>query len=228
MNGHVVRNPQLCRLCGTCADACLSDARQLVGRWMSVSEVLGSVLKDSVFFDESGGGLTISGGEPLAQPGFVNALLEACHERRIHTVLDTCGYAQASTFDKISDKIDLFLYDLKLMDDQKHRRFTGVGNELILRNLKSLTCKHNDVMVRIPVIPGVNDDTQNLDAVCDFLIPLRFRKVELLPYHRIGHSKYDRLHKRYGMENVEPPTTEQMLRIAARLRQSGLDVKVGG
>jgi pyruvate formate lyase activating enzyme len=228
VNGRVERNIELCRLCGTCTDACLSDARHLVGRWMTASEVLESVLKDSVFFDESGGGVTISGGEPLAQPGFVNALLDACHARKIRIVLDTCGYADTSIFHGISAKVDQFLYDLKLMDDQKHRKFTGVGNDLILRNLKSLAHRHNDVIVRIPVIPGVNDDTQNIDLVAEFLTPLAFCRIDLLPYHRIGHSKYDRLHKRYGMDNVEPPTVEQMHRIAARLSQSGFDVKVGG
>ena len=195
---------------------------------MSVPEVAESVARDTVFFDESGGGLTISGGEPLMQPDFVKGLLEACRNSRIRTVLDTCGYADPSVLPDICDKVDLFLYDLKIMDEAKHRRFTGVGNDLILTNLKFLARHHSHVLIRIPVIPGVNDDLQNIDAVAEFLTPLGLRDIELLPYHRLAHSKRERMHKQCGMEKVQPPTQEQVEAIAARLRRSGFDVRIGG
>jgi pyruvate formate lyase activating enzyme len=228
LNGSVARDASACQRCGKCAETCASEARQFIGRRMTVSQVLETVLKDSVFFEQSGGGVTVSGGEPLMQADFVRALLEACRGGRIHTVLDTCGYAETAVLRDLCDSVDLFLYDLKIMDEEKHRRFTGVGNELILHNLKFLAERGRRVIVRIPVIPGVNDDTQNFDSVAEFLSPLGLREVELLPFHRIGHSKYERLHKRDGMEHVEPPTREQMESIAARLNGRGLHAHIGG
>ena len=227
-HGSVVRVADLCQRCGDCADACASDARQLAGRWMSVSEVLDTVQKDVVFFDQSGGGITISGGEPLMQTAFVEALLESCRSKRIPTVLDTCGYADSAVLRRICGNVDLFLYDLKVMDNQKHQRFTGVGNDLILQNLRILAECGSNVIVRVPVIPGVNDDEENINALAGFLMPLDFRDVELLPYHRTGSDKYHRLRLRYGMENVSPPTPHQMETIAARLNRYGLTARIGG
>jgi pyruvate formate lyase activating enzyme len=209
-------------------EVCPSEARQLVGRSMSVSDVLERVQKDVVFFDESGGGITISGGEPLMQAAFVEAVLEGCRDRKIRTVLDTCGYAASAAIWRIRKNVDIFLYDLKVMDDEKHRQFTGVGNNLILHNLEILAGCGSNVIVRLPVIPGVNDDAQNIDALVEFLTPLRIREVELLPYHRTGRDKYDRLHMRYQMQDVTPPTATQMQAIAERLNASGLSARIGG
>ena len=195
---------------------------------MSVPEVMKEVLKDQIFFDESGGGITISGGEPLTQPAFVDALLAECKARRIRTALDTCGWADSAVICKVSEYVDLFLYDLKLMDCERHRRFTGVKNDLILRNLKLLAEQRSAVIVRVPVIPEVNDDTGNIDALCDFLSPLGLRKIDLLPYHRIGTDKYRRLHLCNQMEGITPPNAEQMETLAARLRRAGFCVRIGG
>jgi pyruvate formate lyase activating enzyme len=195
---------------------------------MTVPDVLAEVLKDQVFFDESAGGITVSGGEPLMQAAFVEALLAACRTRRIRTVLDTCGFADSNVIRRVSESVDLFLYDLKLMDCERHRHFTGVKNDLILRNLKILAERGSAVIVRIPVIPGVNDDRDNIDALSEFLSPLGLRKIDLLPYHRIGSDKYQRLHLSYGMEGVDPPTAEQMETIAARLKRTGFSVRIGG
>ena len=195
---------------------------------MSVPEVMKEILKDQIFFDESGGGVTVSGGEPLMQPAFVEALLAECKARRIHTALDTGGWADSAVIGRVSEYVDLFLYDLKLMDCERHRHFTGVPNDLILRNLELLTEQESAVIVRIPVIPGVNDDTANLDALCDFLSPLSFRRIDLLPYHRIGTDKYRRLHLCNQMEGVSPPNAEQMEKLAARLKRAGFCVRIGG
>ena len=195
---------------------------------MSVPEVMKEVLKDQIFFDESGGGITVSGGEPLVQAAFVESLLAECRARRIRTALDTCGWADSAVICKVSEHVDLFLYDLKLMDSERHRHFTGVKNDLILRNLRLLAEQGRAVIVRIPVIPDVNDDVANIDAVCDFLSPLGLRKIDLLPYHRIGADKYRRLHLGNQMEGATPPNAEQMETLAARLRRAGFCVRIGG
>jgi len=228
LNQHVLRNSALCRHCGTCVDACSAGARQLAGRWMSVPDVLAEVLKDELFFDESGGGITLSGGEPLMQASFVEALLVACRNRRLRTAVDTCGHAPTEVLRRVRENVDLFLYDLKLMDSDRHRQFTGVGNALILRNLKMLAEDGSAVIMRIPVIPGVNDDADNLSALSAFLLPLGLRRIDLLPYHRIASDKYNRFHLPYTMGGVDPPTAEHMQAIAARLGRDGFNVRIGG
>jgi pyruvate formate lyase activating enzyme len=225
---QVLRDPSLCQLSGKCVDACSAGARELAGHRMTVSEVMAEILKDEIFFSESGGGLTISGGEPLMQPAFVEALLDACRDRRIGTVVDTCGFANSRAIRRVSKKAGLFLYDLKLMDSDRHRQFTGVGNELIVQNLQILAEAGSNVIVRMPVIPGVNDDGANLDALCSFLFRLQLKRIDLLPYHRIGSDKYRRLGRSYEMEQVNPPTAEQMQAIAARLSAAGFVVRIGG
>jgi len=136
LDQQLIHDLELCQRCGECVHACSSDARQLAGRWMTVPEVLTEVLKDQVFFDESRGGITVSGGEPLFQADFTEALLAACRDRRIRTALDTCGFADPDVMRRVSEHVDLFLYDLKLMNSERHQRFTGVKNDLILQNLK--------------------------------------------------------------------------------------------
>ena len=224
----LIQDPRLCQHCAECVSACSSSARELAGRWMTVPDGMAEVSKDQVFFDESGGGITVSGGEPLMQAAFVESLLAACRARRIRTVLDTCGWADASVLLRIRENVDLFFYDLKVMDSEKHRHFTGMTNDVILQNLRMLAERGSAVVVRVPVIPGVNDDTDNVDALSGFLMPLGLREVDLLPYHRFGSDKYRRLHLPYGMEGVVPPSDEQIEALAVRLRRDGFTVRVGG
>jgi len=228
LDQQFIPDSELCQRCGECVEVCSSGARQLAGRWMTVPEVLTEVLKDQVFFDESRGGVTVSGGEPLFQADFVQTLLAACHERRIRTALDTCGFADPSVLRRVSEHVDLFLYDLKLMDSEKHQRYTGVKNDLILQNLKMLAEQGSHIIVRVPVIPGVNDDSENFDALSDYLSSLGLRDIDLLPYHRLGSDKYLRLHMLSGMEEIDQPTTEQMETIASRLKRDGFHVRIGG
>jgi pyruvate formate lyase activating enzyme len=195
---------------------------------MSVSEVLAEVIKDEIFFDESGGGITVSGGEPLMQASFVEALLVACRSRRVHTVLNTCGYAPSDVIRRVRENVHLLLYDLKLMDSDRHRQFTRVGNDLILQNLKISAEHSSSVIVRIPFIPGVNDDGDNIGALSAFLRPLGLRRIDLLPYHRIASDKYHRLHLPYKMEGLDPPTAGHMQAIATRLNRDGFSVRIGG
>jgi pyruvate formate lyase activating enzyme len=217
-----------CRRCGQCAEACLAGARQRVGRWMTVEEVLGEVSKDRVFFDESGGGVTVSGGEPLMQPAFVLAFLAACRRGGLRTVLETCGFADAEVVRRAAENVDLFLYDLKLMDAERHRRFTGASNARILRNLAMLAERGAAIIVRVPIVPGVNDTEADADALMAFLDPLGVRRVDLLPYHRFGSDKYRRLAHPYRMEGVEPPATRLIDQLTARFAERGYLVRIGG
>jgi pyruvate formate lyase activating enzyme len=228
LDERVIHDPGLCQRCGECVNACSAGARELAGRWMSVPEVMTEVLKDRIFFDESCGGITVSGGEPLMQAAFVEALLDNCRARRIRTVLDTCGFADSTVICRVSKNVDLFLYDLKLMDRERHLRFTGVRNDSILQNLKMLAERGCAVIVRIPVIPGVNDDSDNINALSSFLSSLHLLEIELLPYHRIASNKYHKLQLSYRMEGVVPPPAEQMESIALHLRHDGFRVRIGG
>ncbi len=217
-----------CRVCGTCARACPAEAREIVGEWMSVAEVLAEIEKDVVFYDESGGGVTLSGGEPLMQPQFAEALLAACRERGIHTAVDTCGLAQPEVLRRLARHVDLFLFDLKLLEAERHERFAGVSNEAILDNLEALARGGRQIVIRFPVIPGVNDGSDDIAQMIAFLSRLGLKRVDLLPYHKIGMDKYHRLKMEYRLEGLEPPGEEQMQALAWRFRSEGFTVKIGG
>jgi pyruvate formate lyase activating enzyme len=191
--------------------------------------VMAEIERDVPFYDESGGGVTFSGGEPLAQPGFLLALLQACQEREIRTALDTCGFAPWETLDRVREHVDLFLYDLKLMDGDAHVKFTGVSNDLILRNLQALSRRGHDVVVRVPVILGINDDDETVRRIGTFAAALpHLQRVDLLPYHHAGAQKYHRLHKVYELLDARPPSDDRMAEIVQVLRGFGLHVKIGG
>jgi len=187
------------------------------------------VEKDLVFHDESGGGVTFSGGEPLMQPEFLEALLGESKKKGIHTVVDTCGYAKPEVLDRISEMVDLYLYDLKVMDDRKHRRFTGGSNKLVLENLIKLDKERKEVIVRIPLIPGVNDDEKDVEEILGFLRSLEnIHRLSLLPYHDLGKEKYKRFTLPYKIGTIQPPSRELIEKIRKRLESSGCQVTIGG
>ncbi len=218
-----------CTRCGTCLTACPAEAREQVGRAVSVAEVMAEIERDVTFYDESGGGVTFSGGEPLQQRAFLLALLQACQTQEIHTVLDTSGYAAWETLDSVRGLVDLFLYDLKLMDDTRHRQYTGVSNHLILQNLRKLAELGHPTILRVPLIPGINDDEANLRALSELALALpAVQRVDLLPYHHAAAGKYDRLARTYRLPDTRPPTAEQVEALAQSLRARGLSVKIGG
>jgi pyruvate formate lyase activating enzyme len=218
-----------CTLCGACADICYAEAHEMVGREMTLAQVMDEIERDVAFYDESGGGVTLSGGEPLSQSGFLLALLRACKQAEIHTVLDTCGFASWDVLDRIRAHVDLFLYDLKVMDEARHRQFTGVSNGPILNNLQSLSLEGHDIVLRVPVIPGFNDDEDNIRELGIFVaaLPLRHR-VDLLPYHHSAADKYARLSRVYGLGEIRPPSHEAMIHVAEILDGYDLQVKIGG
>lgn len=217
-----------CTACGDCAAVCYADARERVGREMTAEAVLAEVARDEPFYGRSGGGMTLSGGEPLLQPEFAAALLRGAKARGLHTALDTCGHAPWAALDRLRGDVDLFLYDVKLLDDARHRRFTGVPNGRILANLRALSEAGHTIVLRVPVIPGVNDDDANLEALAALAAALpHLAGVDLLPYHHIGADKYARLDRAYPLPGAVPPPAERMAAIARFLAERGVRVGSG-
>jgi pyruvate formate lyase activating enzyme len=222
-------DPLHCTRCGECTEACPTNGRKIVGEERGVDDVLDEVCLDRVFYEESGGGVTFSGGEPLAQRDFLLELLTESRARGLHTCVDTSGAAPEKTVLRVAEVADLFLYDVKMIDDTRHRLFTGAGNRTILSNLQALARRGADVWVRVPFIPGINDDRANLDALAAFVGELgRDYPVFLLPYHKIAQDKYGRLGHDYPLAGLEPPGEEQVAAAAERLRHAGLRVNIGG
>jgi len=227
--GALPARSEVCELCGACVEACPTQARQIVGQELSVSQVLETVLQDQIFYEDSGGGVTFSGGEPLSQPDFLRGLLEACRGRGVRTAVDTCGLAQVEDLLAVAELTDLFLYDFKFMDDAKHRHYTGVSNGLILENLQALGRSHARIWLRVPIIPGINDDPADLEAAARLAAGIPgVQQVNLLPFHRTGLPKSLRLGQESGLAEVQPPSAEAMNRAAGIFTRAGLVVKQGG
>jgi pyruvate formate lyase activating enzyme len=218
-----------CEHCGACVQICPAGARELVGKKISVAEVMREVEKDILFYDQSGGGVTFSGGEPLMQPEFLLGLLEACGRLGLHRAVDTTGWAESQLLLEVAQKTDLFLYDLKQMDDDKHREYTGLSNARILGNLKLLARQGAKINIRLPVIPGINDDAGNIRALKDFVEGLPgVRDINLLPYHRAAREKYRRLGISYRLDQLLPPPKEVLEKIKKELEAPGFRVTIGG
>jgi pyruvate formate lyase activating enzyme len=227
VHSSIITDREKCIRCENCISTCYSGARQFSGHEVTVSEVMEQVKREVPFYDESGGGATFSGGEPLMQPSFLVELLAACREQEIHTVVDTSGFANWNVFEQIRQNVDLFLYDLKHMKSARHREVTGAPNEVILENLQKLAERGHIITVRIPLIPGVNNDEENLHASGKFLASLRkLEGVELMGYHNIAQAKYEALSREYKLAKTKPPTKEAMLHAAELLRSYGLSVSV--
>lgn len=194
MNENGERLSSMCRQCFECVSNCPTGARHRAGDIYSVDELLKIVLKDKVFFDTSGGGVTLSGGECLLQHEFVSEFLRLCKTENLHTVVDTCGYASQSVFEKILPFVDMFYYDIKIMDNELHKKYTGVGNERILKNLMYLKEEKKDVLIRVPLIPKITDTYQNLKDIAKFVVD-KLRNafdVQILPYNNLAQSKYEK------------------------------------
>ena len=223
--GRLPARNQVCTFCGACVDACPTEARQMVGQPVTVAEVMEAILQDRIFYEESGGGATFSGGEPLLQPEFLEALLLACRSRDIRTAVDTSGLAAAATLLRIAPLTDLFLFDLKLLDDDLHRRHCGVSNRLILSNLQALASAHANLWLRVPLIPGINDGDDNLKALARFAAALPgIQQINLLPYHKTGVRKFRQVGQSYALDHLAEPSPEQMERARTKLRALGLAV----
>jgi len=206
-----------------------SGATETVGRVVSVGDIMEEIEKDILFFDESGGGVTVSGGEPLMQPEFLLALLRACKEKDLHTALDTSGFASRKVFLSILDRVDLVLFDLKIMNDEQHRNYTGVSNRSILDNLQGLDEMRKRTIVRFPVVPEITDTEENVADIAAFVASLNtIREVALLPYHKLAGGKYKRLRQQNPMEGVDAPANQRIQEIREQFENRGIRVSVGG
>jgi pyruvate formate lyase activating enzyme len=218
---------ELCTFCGLCVEVCPTGALELVGRDMSVEDVVREVEKDRLFYESSGGGMTLSGGEDLAQRDFGVQLLRACRQRMLHTAIETTGFAPWDHVLEVAGACDLVLYDLKHMDPEIHRRYTGVSNDLILENARRLAKVKEELIFRVPLIGGVNTDENNIRKLAEFVKGTAVEEVHLLPYHRLGESKYSKLGRKYTCEGFTPER-EKVEEIQHVLQSYHLKVMVGG
>jgi pyruvate formate lyase activating enzyme len=227
--GRKVVLPERCNLCGRCLDECYSGALEQIGRVMTVDEVISVVAEDHAFYEESGGGMTLSGGEPTVQAEFCRSLLKTCYERGIHTAIETCGYARWEVWKLLLPYLDLILYDLKQVDPVKHKQQTGVSNQLILDNFRQLAHSGKQIIVRRPVIPGYNDTPEDIHVLAQFVKEFdATQEVNLLPYHRFGQDKYELLGQEYLMTDSPSLTEEDVHDLRDILLSYGLRVKLGG
>ena len=218
-----------CQGAGRCAEECYAGATIMYGEEATVEELLEEVDKDRLLYETSGGGVTLSGGEPAMQPGFALALLGAFKERGYHIALDTSGHAEWGVLEKVMADADLVLYDLKHMDSFTHEEITGVPNRLILANLERAAGSGKTLVVRVPVIPGYNDSPENFTAMAGFLGGLRgVEAVELLPYHNLGTPKYNALGRGYPLEGLQTPEPEELSVLGSLLEAEGLMVVLEG
>lgn len=227
----IKRDANCCELCGECIDWCLTSSRELVGDSYEVKELVKIIEKDTMFYDESGGGVTLSGGEVMCQNmDYVEQIIDACNRKGIHVAVDTCGYAPKENYERIYKKVDVFLYDIKLVNEEKHIEFTGRSNDKIIENLKFLSSVGANINIRIPLITGVNvsnDNKEVLDMI-DLLKDLKIAFVNLLPYHNIMTNKYAKLDIEYEGNDFEKPSDEKLEEIKAIFEENNFKVKIGG
>ena len=227
--GDRIIHVERCDLCGRCVKACYPGALQQIGCQITVDEVFSVLEDDRPFYEESGGGVTLSGGEPLAQPAFAQALLRRCRDEYIHTAMETCGHAPWEIFRELLPYLDLLLYDLKELDPDRHQVFTAKSNELILSNLRAVALSPIPVIVRRPVIPSYNDALADMHELGHLLRELNtIQEVHLLPYHQLGRTKYERLGREYPLAGHPALQEEHVTALKDILESYGLPVRIGG
>jgi len=224
----LVTDPDRCTLCEECVDLCYYNARELSGKEMTVEEVMETILRDKMFYEKSNGGITISGGEPLLQSLFVQELVEACKKEKIHTAVETTLYADENIVSQTLKDVDLIFADIKHIDPQKHQEYTGVSNERILRNFLLLDEMEKSFIIRVPFIPGINDDLAIQKKIYTWASNLKNLKwIEVLPYHRLGMGKYRALGREYPMGQTAPLRKQDLLYLQEVGREMGVDVRIG-
>lgn len=230
-NGAMVTDRSMCDGCGRCTAVCATGARRMVGQTVSPSEILQEIEKDEVFFYRSGGGVTLSGGEPLAQTEFAAKILEGCVARGIHTAMETSACVAWEKMSPLLGSLNLVFVDVKHMDDAAHRMFTGMGNRMILDNIRKLVKmpRRPKVIVRLPVIPGINDSRDNLEQAAEFVQETgHIRRVELLPFHRYGLHHYEGIGRVCELPELKPPSEQHMQRLADIFAARGIPIRIGG
>ena len=227
---HIIDRSIDCIGCGQCVEACIPDALKVAGEQVPISELLEYVEQDRAFYDQSGGGVTLGGGEVTSQPEAAINLLQACKQEGLHTAIETCGYTKKETILRFAEYVDLFLFDLKHIDPDRHFELTGVRNEMILENLEELIMKRNHVKVRMPMLKGINDSEAEIRGVIEFLKPFRefknFEGIDLLPYHKLGVNKYVQLGMDYPIEGDPSLDDADLDRIEGWIREYDFPVSV--
>jgi pyruvate formate lyase activating enzyme len=228
---EIVTDRRYCDNCGKCAEVCSTGARKMVGEEMTVGQVLEEIEKDTLFYSNSGGGITLSGGEPTMQPEFSLGLLKTCKERGIHTAMETCGYVKWDILDEMLQYLDLVYMDIKHISPVEHKKLTTKGNRLILENARRVAAKYpgKPLIIRVPVIPGYNDTDENIASTAQFVRQLRRDcKIELLPYHKLGVPKYKALSKDYPLPDLEPPSEYHLRALKELVKSYGVQAQMGG
>jgi pyruvate formate lyase activating enzyme len=227
-NGQMSFNRVLCARCGACVSECYSEARVMTGYELTVAETMKEIASDLSFYEASGGGVTLSGGEPLLQPDFVAEVLKASRKLRLHTAVDTSGFVSWSAFEKVLPHTSLFLFDIKTMNEAQHRSATGQSNEIILSNLQQLSQSGAEIFIRVPVIPGVNDSDEEFEAIGRYVRSLNgVKRLELMPFHGLAKGKYHSLGLNYRAENLEPLKEERLEELASIVRSFQIETQIG-
>jgi pyruvate formate lyase activating enzyme len=226
----IVTDPALCKVHGRCAEVCPARAIEMSGRVMSVDEIMEAIEKERVFFDHSNGGVTFSGGEPLVHLPVLKKLLDECGRRHIHRAVDTAGHVSTTALLDIAARTDLFLWDLKMMDSDLHRKLTGAPNDKILKNLTALAETGAEIIIRIPLMGGINDTEENIERTAQFVAGLAGKKkdVNILPFHKIAQNKYMKLGRSESFEMFEEPGKETLERVIEQFAKHGIKATVGG
>ncbi|WP_255371023.1 glycyl-radical enzyme activating protein [Anaerosalibacter sp. Marseille-P3206] len=227
-DGKVVLDREKCNLCGKCVENCTTRGLEFAGKLVTDEWLFKEVKKDIIFFDQSGGGVTISGGEPLMQFEFLLSMVKLLNKEGIHVTVDTSGYGEWDKFKQLVEYVDLFLYDIKLIDDEKHKKYMGVSNEIILKNMQKLVNEKTKIAPRIPLIPGVNDDIEDIKQFAEFLASLGFREVNILPYHDFGREKYIRTGKEYKIQEKLILSEDKKTIVAEQFLKKGINIILGG
>lgn len=223
INDHITVNPLLCDGCMKCVKECPGHALKPEGEIMTVKQVMDKVMQDEVFYEESGGGLTLSGGEMLMQPEFSIELLKAAKENHLHTACETTGYADPQTFKAVIENLDYMLFDMKHWDSGKHQEYTGVPNDLILQNMSYAISAGKEVLPRIPVIPGFNDSPEDAEKLAEALKKAGADKCQLLPFHQFGENKYDMLNRPYAYKGMNAYHKEDLQDYCQVFHKHGID-----
>lgn len=224
----VTINQSLCLHCGTCAKACYPEALKVSGKLMSVDDVVEQVVRDKVFYQTSNGGVTLSGGECTTYPTFITELLKRLQSFGIHTAIETCGFCNKAVFEQIIKYVDLLLFDIKVPREGRDKQYTGKSCAPILSNLRRARDLGKSVILRYPMIPTVNDDTETLHAITDIASQTNITELHLLPFHQMGSNKWHALSRNYLCEEKEEPSDDDILRVKNELVAGGLNVCVGG
>ena len=218
-----------CTLCGLCAKHCYAGSINIIGRYLSVPELMKIVERDRKFYEESNGGVTFSGGEPTAQPEYLTAALKELRDRGIHTAIETSSFLSWESFAPILQHVDLVLTDIKHMDDTEHKRLTGVSNQPILDNIRKISALGIPLKIRLPLIPGINADETNLRRTAEFVAGIETaQSIDILPYHRLGEGKWRQLGVEYSLNGLIPQTEAEVTTAIQIFSERGIKVRVGG